>query len=220
MKKILIIVSAIVLIAVIVAVISNLGKGSDANSSTTTSTTASTTTTTTASTTTTTTTSTSATTSDHGGESGGNGNPEVDLIPSEGLQFDLSNDKKSYYVSKGTCTDSVIVIPDTYNGLPVSAIAAGGFLKCTWLTGIVIPESVVSIGAQAFADCTALESITLPVSIVSLGGMEFRNCTALEAIIFDGTTEQWDAIFKYDWSMNTGVPASAVICRDGTVKLK
>lgn len=218
MKKILIIVSAIVLIAVIVAVISNLGKGLELNSSTTTSTTTSATTTTTASTTTTTTTST--TTSDHGGESGGNDNPKVDLIPSEGLQFDLSNDKKSYYVSKGTCTDSVIVIPETYNGLPVSAIAAGGFSRCTWLTDIVIPESVVSIGAQAFADCTALESITLPVSIVSLGGMEFKNCTALQAIIFEGTTEQWDAIFKYDWSMNTGVPASAVVCRDGTVKLK
>ena len=212
-----IIVGALVIAGVIAGVVAILDNNVDGT--TTTQSTTTTTTTTKPTTTTTvkpTTTTTTTTTVDNDGNSG---DSDIKTDPSEGLQFDLNNNKNGYYVSKGTCTDTVIVIPDTHNGLPVVGIGAGGFLNCKWMTGIVIPDSVTSIGANAFANCTALESITIPATVKSFGGMEFDNCTSLATIIFDGTIDQWNAISKYDWSMNSSVPANEVTCSDGVATL-
>ncbi len=47
---------------------------------------------------------------------------------SEGLTYELNEKKDGYIVTgMGTCTDTRIVIPSTYNGLPVMSIAKGAF---------------------------------------------------------------------------------------------
>lgn len=49
-------------------------------------------------------------------------------MPSVGLRFELNNEGTAYtVVSRGTCSDTIIVIPDSYNGLPVSSIVSNGF---------------------------------------------------------------------------------------------
>ena len=55
-----------------------------------------------------------------------------------------------------------VVIPSTCKGLPVTAVAAGGFRNCSYVKEIVVPDSVTTIGASAFKGCDSLESITLP----------------------------------------------------------
>ncbi|MCD8040300.1 MAG: leucine-rich repeat protein, partial [Clostridia bacterium] len=83
--------------------------------------------------------------------------------PSEGLKFTLSSDKTYYTVSGiGECTDTDIVIPSTYNNLPVTAIASSAFSGQTQIISIYVPDSVTSIGSGAFAGCSSLVSITLP----------------------------------------------------------
>jgi hypothetical protein len=52
--------------------------------------------------------------------------------------------------------DGDIVIPSTYNELPVTSISEGAFEECTSLTRVEIPNSVVSIGADAFLMCESL----------------------------------------------------------------
>lgn len=50
--------------------------------------------------------------------------------PSEGLEYELKTTAfGSYYevTGMGSCTDTLVVIPDTYNGQPVRGIAAGAF---------------------------------------------------------------------------------------------
>lgn len=76
-------------------------------------------------------------------------------LPSEGLEFTLSSDETYYSVTGiGTCTDTDVVIPSKYNGLPVKRIDSYAFHFCTDLTSITIPDSVESIGGNAFYGCT------------------------------------------------------------------
>ena len=82
--------------------------------------------------------------------------------PSEGLAFELNHDGTYSVSGIGTCTDTEIVIPSTYNGKRVTSIKESAFANCTSLTSVVIPNSVTSIGNNAFLNCSSLTSITLP----------------------------------------------------------
>ena len=105
---------------------------------------------------------------------------EIPMKGSEGLKFTLNNDGLSYSVTGiGTCTDTDVVIPDTYEGLPVTSIGNGAFTQCTSLTNVVIPDSVTNIDRWAFSYCTNLESIVIPDSVTSIGDYAFFNCTSL-----------------------------------------
>ena len=102
---------------------------------------------------------------------------------SKGLEFKLNSDGKSYYVAGiGSCTDTEIIIPSTYNDLPVTGIGWRAFYYCTSLTSITIPNSMTSIGDGAFSACTSLASITIPDSVTSIGERAFSGCTNLASI--------------------------------------
>ncbi len=83
------------------------------------------------------------------------------------LAFELNEDKTSYAVSSlGSITDTDIVIPETYNGMSVTAIAPSAFKDCKQLTGISIPESITYIGPFAFQGCDSLIEKEAGVSYV------------------------------------------------------
>ena len=70
---------------------------------------------------------------------------------SHGLAFSLSDDGLSYLVKgMGSCSDSFIVVPDEFNGKPVTGIAPRAFEYYSDLKGIVIPDTVTYIGEYAF----------------------------------------------------------------------
>lgn len=107
----------------------------------------------------------------------------VELTPSEGLVFELLPDGQGYELFwAGQCRDEVIVVPDTYEGLPVTAVAFGAFSMCRWVTHIYIPEGVTSIGDFAFEQCEKLVYVELPESLSYLGKKAFFRCNSLESI--------------------------------------
>lgn len=83
---------------------------------------------------------------------GGNGNT------SSNFTFELTGD--SYALTGYNGNDTEIVIPETYNGLPVTAIIGEAFKGCESLTKITVPDSVTSIGYDAFEGCTSLKRVT------------------------------------------------------------
>ena len=109
---------------------------------------------------------------------------------SKGLSFLLSDDDKSYVVTRiGSCRDTNIVIPSEYGGKPVTRIGSSAFSGCTGLTSITIPDSVTSIGGEAFYKCTGLTSITIPDSVTSIAYCAFYKCTGLTRVtIGNGVT--------------------------------
>ncbi|MBQ8357041.1 MAG: leucine-rich repeat protein [Clostridia bacterium] len=99
----------------------------------------------------------------------------------------------------GTYTASSLVIPDTYNGLPVTSIAANAFDGCKTITDITIPSSITSIGNRAFRDCTAVTAI-------------YFNATALEDLdsqnyVFQRVGKSGDGITVYIGANVTKIPA-------------
>ena len=99
-------------------------------------------------------------------------------------------------------TNSVVAIPDTIDGLPVTSLEAVFYNSGGNLTSVTIPDSVNTIGNavfcrcgnllnvkmgngvtfigdNAFAGCTNLRSITLPESLTGIGNYAFYDCASL-----------------------------------------
>lgn len=102
------------------------------------------------------------------------------IVGTEGLRYELNEDKKSYSISSiDSATDLEIVISSVYEGLPVTAIGESVFYNRTNITSISIPESVNFIGKNAFFCCTCLTTITIPNSVTSIGNEAFYRCSSL-----------------------------------------
>ena len=110
---------------------------------------------------------------------------------SEGLEYRLSDDRRSYIVvGIGSCMDSLLIIPATYNGLPVVRIEDGAFEYCQQLTSVILPEGLQSIGWSAFRNCNNLKQVQLPDSLTEIEGWAFAYCGQLEDICIPaGVTE-------------------------------
>jgi len=69
--------------------------------------------------------------------------------------------------------DNEVVIPDTLDGYPVSAIGSLAFWRCTNVTRVTIPHGVTNIEYGAFSWLADLEEVDIPTSIISIGAMAF-----------------------------------------------
>ena len=117
----------------------------------------------------------------------GTGSP---VQPSGQFEFTLARDGTYYILSGiGTVTDEDIVIPSTYNGLPVMEIGNSAFSEYQFIRSVVIPEGVTRIW-DGFSGCTKLEAVTLPTTLELIGPNAFANCSSLASIeIPEGVTE-------------------------------
>ena len=99
-----------------------------------------------------------------------------------GLNYTLI-DNKYYsvkYVEKSV--ETTVIIPSTYNGLPVKVIEDNAFYNCTNITSISLPDSITHIGVSAFNNCTNLVNINIPESVIKIGEYAFYNCTKIKHI--------------------------------------
>lgn len=103
---------------------------------------------------------------------------------SEGLAMVLISEGEYTVSGIGTCTDTEILIPTTYNGLPVVSVEASAFLNNTAITSVVLPDSITSIGENAFNGCESLTSVTFGKNsqLSSIGPGAFNYCYSLESI--------------------------------------
>ena len=94
-----------------------------------------------------------------------------------------------YTIADGACTitkytgsAAEVVIPETIEGMPVTAIGDSAFKGCGSLTSVRIPDDVTRIGDSAFYECTGLTSISIPNSVTSIGYSAFYGCSSLTSI--------------------------------------
>lgn len=96
--------------------------------------------------------------------------------------------------------------------LPSSLISldSQAFENMQFLREITIPDKIIRLPFRAFMNCRQLENITLPRSLDVIDHRVFENCISLSKIIYEGSKEEWESIYKYpDW--NTGMNKYAEI---------
>ncbi len=124
------------------------------------------------------------------------GNFSYTAVSSEEDEFEPYNVIASFNAGDDT-TDTVIVVPDYIEDVPVTAIGAGAFNGRTLPTEVIIPETVTTIENAAFMNCTSLETIIIPDSVTYIGESAFQGCTALKNVVIgNGVKEIGDIAFK------------------------
>ena len=112
------------------------------------------------------------------------------------LEYEIKTDKagkKGAVITLAKGAKGDFVIPTEIKGVSVASIGAGAFKGCEGLTGVTIPDSVMSIGGEswkgAFQGCKDLKSVAIPDSVTSIGDYAFRDCNALTSVkIGNGVT--------------------------------
>lgn len=114
---------------------------------------------------------------------------------SSGLAFERTSLDEYTVVGKGTCTDKDIVIPDTYEGRPVTKIAPRAFFEDTDITSIDIPESIIEVGERAFSECPELAEVLI-AGAAEVGERAFASCPELEEVIISGAAALGEKSFS------------------------
>lgn len=95
-----------------------------------------------------------------------------------------------------------VVIPEIYNGLPVTRIAPNGFYFCNNIEKIVIPATVTTIGDSAFMLCEKLESVDMPYGVEYIGDYAFSECINLATLeIPDSVTYIGTGAFRWCYNL-------------------
>lgn len=93
---------------------------------------------------------------------------------STGLAYSLNEDGQSYTVTGiGTCTDTELYIPGTYEDLPVTKIGYSAFQNNSSITAVYIAEGITEIEDYAFCDCYKVGHVEVPSSIEKVGTKAF-----------------------------------------------
>lgn len=75
-----------------------------------------------------------------------------------------------------------IVIPSTLGGYPVTKIDSLAFSNRSEITGIEIPDSVVTINSLAFSDCSNVKTLVIGKSVATISESAFDSCSNIESL--------------------------------------
>lgn len=96
------------------------------------------------------------------------------------------------------CDDTAegeIIVPETIEGHPVTAIGESAFTYCYYITDVVLPYGITEIGARAFEHCN-LRNIVLPDSIKEIGAEAFSSCGLESVNIPESVTTLRELVFS------------------------
>ena len=158
-------------------------------------------------------------------ESGQNGSGENES--EESINEDSLDNKKegTYTDSSGlltfdvSCAENIagaLVIPASFQGVPVTDVDDYAFLYCAALTSVTLPDSVTAIGNNAFAYCTGLTSVTVEGDDVSVGRRAFYYCTALQNVSVTGNLSSVGEMAFANDSALTALPELSGVKNIGT----
>ena len=97
----------------------------------------------------------------------------------ETVPFTWKEEDGGVVITGYTGSDAHPSIPETINGLHVTAVADRAFMGNAVIRTISLPDTLLAIGSSAFASMEGLSAIVIPDSVQSIGYAAFRYCEAL-----------------------------------------
>ena len=76
-------------------------------------------------------------------------------------------------------------IPVKLGGTPMSAISAGAFKSCEYITNVIVPAGIRLVGKESFANCSNLVGVAMEGGrdcVKLIGSGAFRDCKKMEAL--------------------------------------
>jgi Leucine-rich repeat (LRR) protein len=108
--------------------------------------------------------------------------------------FIYTTNSGAIIVTGYSCSGSVVSIPITIGGFPVTAIGSGAFSNCTNLLMVTIPGSVASIEGSAFSGCPQLKIVFFEGNAPSAESSLFFGDANVTVYYLPGTTG-WGSTF-------------------------
>ena len=96
-----------------------------------------------------------------------------------------SNTHFGYLFGASTYENNAACVPTSLKTVVITGgahIGEGAFYGCSTLTGIKLPNDLISIGSKAFNGCGGLTDIAIPSSVTSIGTSAFYACNALARV--------------------------------------
>lgn len=142
----------------------------------------------------------------------------------ETAELSAHREDLTYEISGGEVTVTgcdpsaeTVLIPDEYNGYPVTTIGEAAFYDCHRLCdvtigsnvtticdnafygcgnlfGITLPDSVTTVGRAAFYGCSSLAYVAFGDGIETIGDYAFHECKSLKSVFYSGSGEDWEAV--------------------------
>lgn len=102
----------------------------------------------------------------------------------KGFYYSVVNNKEASLIAyKGSETN--VVIPDMFEGLPVTTIESGAICDNENIQSLRIGANVKTIKASAIYNLKSLEELTISGSVTSIENQAIYNVTALKRLIFE-----------------------------------
>ena len=109
-----------------------------------------------------------------------------------------TNADESVTLTKYVGAGGTMTIPDSVNGLRVTAVGAGAFSNCAALVSVTLGTNVVAVGDRAFAGCAQLTGLFFLGNAPSLGTEVFAQDEAL-TLYAEVSTSGWDGLPHRNW---------------------
>ena len=107
---------------------------------------------------------------------------------------------------------------------PITELTEEGFLDCTNLTSVTLPEGVTTIRATYFKGCSALTSITIPKTVTNILGewydatnRSLTGCTSLASIIVEEGNNVFDSRNNSNALIETETNTLLWGCKNSTI---
>lgn len=140
---------------------------------------------------------------------------EVKLPDSVGLEFRSNGDGTCTWIGRGTCTDTVIVVPEK-NGEETVVAVAEETLDFTVkdVTKVVFPKTMKTVEKNAFGRIRSVETVILNEGLETIAENAFYGCEGLKEIKFPSTLKSIG-----EWAFSGCVELTEVHLPEGLTEL-
>ena len=104
----------------------------------------------------------------------------------------ITNEDDTITITGYTGPGGDVTIPSAITGRSVTAIDQNAFYEYASLTGVTVPNTLITIYPQAFLRCTSLTNVNLGNSVMNLGYDAFGGCSNLTSIEIPASTTRFE----------------------------